>query len=127
MTDPEAMQPTDSSGSSDEPSSPDDAPVVLPIVDFIDLHAFSPKDIRDVVLSYLDAVREIGLREVRLIHGKGIGAQRQQIRSLLSSLPFVERFDDAPADRGHWGATLVWLAPPEADAPAAPLETREGA
>ncbi len=99
---------------SDRPGSdgpPDDTPVVLPILDFIDLHAFAPADIADVVLSYLEAARERGLREVRLIHGKGIGAQRQRIRTLLATAPGVERFDDAPADRGHWGATIVRLEP----------------
>lgn len=84
---------------------------VLPIEDAIDLHAFAPRDVVAVVRSYLEAARERGLREVRLIHGKGIGAQRDRVRTLLDTLPEVASFQDAPADRGHWGATIVHLRP----------------
>jgi len=84
---------------------------VLPIEDAIDLHPFAPRDVAEVVRSYLEAARERGLREVRLIHGKGIGAQRDRIRKLLETLPEVASFQDAPADRGHWGATIVRLNP----------------
>ncbi|MFN8548271.1 MAG: Smr/MutS family protein [Candidatus Eisenbacteria bacterium] len=81
----------------------------MPIEDAIDLHPFAPREVVEVVRSYLEAARERGLREVRLIHGKGIGTQRERIRSLLATLPEVAAFDDAPADRGHWGATIVRL------------------
>ena len=50
-----------------------------------------------------------GLRELRLIHGRGRGVQRNRVRVHLERCPFVERFEDAPGDRGGWGATLVWL------------------
>jgi dsDNA-specific endonuclease/ATPase MutS2 len=91
----------------------DDIPEVvrLPIEDHIDLHPFRPRDVRSVVESYLEQAVEAGFREVRLIHGRGIGVQRDIVRSLLSEHPDVETFADAPAGRGGWGATIVRLAP----------------
>jgi dsDNA-specific endonuclease/ATPase MutS2 len=83
--------------------------VVLEIEDSIDLHGFAPRDLLDVVESYLDAARAKGFREVRLIHGRGTGFQRARVRELLDSHALVERFADAPPSRGGWGATLVWL------------------
>ena len=86
---------------------PDD--VTLPIEDAIDLHAFAPRDVKDVVASYLDAAHEAGFREVRIIHGRGIGVQREAVRALLARHPKVVGFADAPPERGGWGATLVVL------------------
>jgi DNA-nicking Smr family endonuclease len=97
------------------PADPDDV-VVLEIEDSLDLHTFQPRDIPDVVDSYLEAAHARGLREVRLIHGKGTGFQRQRVRSVLAAHPLVADFADAPPARGGWGATSVWLvalpAPP---------------
>lgn len=90
--------------------SPDDEPVaILEIEDSIDLHGFRPRDIPDVVCSYLEAAHEKGFREVRLIHGRGTGFQRSRVRQVLSSHALVDRFQDAPPTRGGWGATVVWL------------------
>ena len=86
---------------------PDD--VTLPIEDAIDLHAFAPRDVKDVVASYLEAAREAGFREVRIIHGRGIGVQREAVRALLAGHPLVASFADAPPERGGWGATIVCL------------------
>jgi len=92
------------------PADPeDDSYVALPIEDALDLHAFAPADIPSVVEEYLRECRARGWREVRLIHGKGIGVQRRRVQTLLARLDFVEQFADAPPGRGHWGATLVWL------------------
>ncbi len=103
----------ESTSSSDQPPAASDsndlAPVVLPIEPFIDLHAFSPQDIPDVVESYLEAAQNEGFAEVRLIHGRGKGVQRDRIRSLLARHPSVLDFRDAPPERGGWGATLVQL------------------
>jgi DNA-nicking Smr family endonuclease len=75
----------------------------IPIEDSIDLHAFLPKDVRDVARDYLVAARERGFTEVRLIHGRGQGVQRALIQQMLRSLDFVQRWhDDA-----HLGATIV--------------------
>jgi DNA-nicking Smr family endonuclease len=92
-----------------EPDEP--APVHVPIEDAIDLHAFRPADIRSVVEEYLVAAQARGFREVRLIHGRGIGVQRAIVQSLLAAHPLVLRYADAPADRGGRGATLVVLRP----------------
>lgn len=88
-------------------SMPDE--VVLPVEDRLDLHAFHPRDVRSVVEAYLDEALAAGFGEVRLIHGRGIGVQREIVRSVLSRRPEVERFFDAPPDRGGWGATVVRL------------------
>lgn len=92
-----------------EPEEPEPPPVQIPIEDALDLHAFAPRDVRSVVDEYLRAAAEHGFREVRLIHGRGIGVQRQAVRSLLQGHPLVAAFQDAPAERGGWGATVVVL------------------
>ena len=92
---------------SDEDPFPD--PVEIPIEDSIDLHRFRPGEIGEVVDAYLEAARERGFREVRIVHGRGIGVQRNRVRVHLARSPHVEAFDDAPGDRGGWGATLVRL------------------
>jgi len=84
-------------------------PFVLPLEDSIDLHAFSPKDIPSVVQEYLEQCQEAGFHEVRLIHGRGKGVQRQIVQVLLERLPWVLSFKDAPPDSGGWGATVVQL------------------
>ncbi len=83
--------------------------MVLEIEDHIDLHTFDPKDVPSVVESYIEAAAEKGFTEVRVIHGRGKGVQRARVRAMLSSNPHVQAFGDAPAHRGGWGATLVWL------------------
>jgi DNA-nicking Smr family endonuclease len=93
-----------------EDPSPDDDPVVLPITEVLDLHAFAPRDIPSVVVEYLFACQERGFREVRLVHGRGRGVQRAVVRRLLALTPSVVAFADAPPERGGWGATLVTLA-----------------
>jgi len=84
-------------------------PVSLRIEDSLDLHAFSPKDVRSVVGEYLKEASARGLSEVRLIHGRGIGVQRTIVQSLLEGHPLVARYFDAPPERGGWGATVVVL------------------
>jgi len=88
-------------------------PIEIPIEESIDLHLFLPSEIKDVVEGYLEAAIEKRFPEVRLIHGRGRGVQRNRVHQLLSRHPQVEGFADAPADRGGWGATLVWLQLPE--------------
>jgi DNA-nicking Smr family endonuclease len=101
----------DASGPGDADSPFGEEPVPIPIEDSLDLHGFAPREVRDVVDAYLDAARGAGFREVRLIHGRGRGVQRRSVQSLLASDARVERFADAPPDRGGFGATLVWLRP----------------
>jgi DNA-nicking Smr family endonuclease len=92
-----------------DPESPFDGPVILPVEDSIDLHPFQPKDIPSVVEEYLDQCRQAGLRELRIVHGKGAGVQRNIVRSILQKHPAVESFCDAPLEAGSWGATIVIL------------------
>lgn len=87
----------------------EDEPVEVPIEDVLDLHPFRPADVRDVALEYLTEARRRGLRQVRLIHGRGIGVQRDRIQSLLRTLDWVEAFHDADPSGGGWGATVVLL------------------
>jgi dsDNA-specific endonuclease/ATPase MutS2 len=92
-------------------SVPED-PVELPIEDSLDLHAFAPKDVRDLVASYLDEAHGKGFREVRVIHGRGTGVQREIVRSVLARHPKVLTYADVEPARGGWGATIVRLAAP---------------
>jgi len=86
-----------------------DEPVEHPIEDSIDLHPFPPRDVPDVVDAYLEAAAAKGIREVRLIHGRGIGVQRDRVQKLLARHPLVSGFHDAPPERGGWGATVAYL------------------
>ena len=87
-----------------------DDPVEIPITDTLDLHPFRPNEIRDVAREYLREAHAAGFTQVRLIHGRGIGVQRENIRALLRSLDFVIDFQDADASGGGWGSTVVLLA-----------------
>lgn len=83
----------------------------VPIEDALDLHSFLPRDLASVVDEYLRAAAAAGFRRVRLIHGKGIGVRRAEVRRLLSSRVDVESFFDAPPESGGLGATIVNLKP----------------
>ena len=84
-------------------------PTELPITDVFDLHSFQPREVADVTRAYLDAAYEKGLRQVRLIHGRGKGVQRQTVRKVLERDPRVVDFGDAPPEAGGWGATWAQL------------------
>ena len=84
-------------------------PVEIPITDSIDLHSFSPKDIRDVVEAYLVEAHKKGFRVVRIIHGKGVGVHREIVRNVLAETHFVKSFKNAPEFSGSWGATIAEL------------------
>jgi DNA-nicking Smr family endonuclease len=79
----------------------------LPIEDSLDLHAFHPRDIKSVVEEYVNAAHEAGLKEVRLIHGRGRGVQRGIVQATLDKHPLVVEFYDAP--ESHLGATVAVL------------------
>ena len=84
-------------------------PVRIPITDIFDLHTVPPRDVEPIVEEYLEEARKLGLKALRIIHGRGIGVQREIVRSILARTAFVETFGGAPADAGGWGATLVTL------------------
>jgi dsDNA-specific endonuclease/ATPase MutS2 len=84
-------------------------PIRIPITDVFDLHSVPPRDVQAVVEEYLIEAHRLGLRVLRIIHGRGIGVQRELVRSVLSRTEFVASFRDAPAEAGGWGATIVDL------------------
>lgn len=86
-----------------------DEPVRIPITDVFDLHSVPPRDVKPVVEAYLQEAHKLGLRALRIIHGRGIGVQREIVRSVLAKTEFVESFKDAPVEAGGWGATIVTL------------------
>ncbi len=88
---------------------PFDEPVVMEIRDVIDLHAIPPKQVKAVVEEYLIEARARRFPYVRIIHGKGIGAQRAMVRKILDRAPFVIRYYDAPPEAGGLGATIAEL------------------
>jgi DNA-nicking Smr family endonuclease len=90
----------------------DHDPVELPVDGTLDLHAFHPREAGDLVREYVAACRERGILEVRIVHGKGIGALRRTVHAVLERMPEVESFRLAGEDRGSWGATLVVVRPP---------------
>jgi hypothetical protein len=92
-----------------DPYEPFPEPVEIEISDVFDLHAFAPRDIKRVVEEYLTQARAAGFSRVRLIHGKGVGVQRETVRSILARTAFVIDFKDAPPEAGGWGATVARL------------------
>ena len=88
---------------------PEDEPVEIPITDVFDLHSIAPRDVKDAVEAYLEEAHARGLRYVRIIHGRGIGIQRETVRRVLERTEYVQEFSDAPLEAGGWGATIVTL------------------
>src|ERR1700704_723401 len=92
-----------------DPFDPFPEPVTIPITDVFDLHTFQPRDVKLVVEEYLNEARRAGFRRLRIIHGRGIGVQRQTGRKILERTPFVIDWTDAPPEAGGLGATIVRL------------------
>lgn len=86
-----------------------DDPIRLPISDVFDLHSVPARDVQEVVEEYLSEAHRLGYKALRIIHGRGIGVQREMVRAILARTGFVEAFRDAPAEAGGWGATIVTL------------------
>jgi dsDNA-specific endonuclease/ATPase MutS2 len=97
--------------SDEEPGSlpEEDEVVVVELGDVVDLHGFQPRDVPEIVRAALDEAETRGRRELRLIHGRGIGVQREIVRSLLARDPRVLAFRDAPPEAGGRGATCATL------------------
>jgi DNA-nicking Smr family endonuclease len=90
----------------------DEPPVEIPIEGVLDLHTFAPREARALVADYIDECARRGLEEVRIIHGKGTGALRRLVHSVLQQHPLVVAFRLGGEGEGGWGATLVTLRPP---------------
>ena len=95
-----------------DPFNPFPEPVQIEITDVIDLHTIRPRDVKRVLEEYLFQAHDKGFRHVRIIHGKGIGTQREIVRTTLARTPFVEDWTNAPQEAGGWGATLVRFSLP---------------
>lgn len=93
-----------------DPDNPFPEPVEIEITDVFDLHTIPPRDVKAVVEEYLRLANEKGFKVVRIIHGKGIGVQREMVRSILARTEFVIDWTDAPPQAGGLGATIVRLA-----------------
>ena len=87
----------------------DEEVVRLSVTDILDLHSVPPRDVAGVVEEYLHEAHRLGLSALRIIHGRGIGVQRETVRKICERTPFVIEFGDAPAEAGGWGATLITL------------------
>ena len=90
-----------------DPYNPFPEPIVVEITDVFDLHTVQPRDVKAVVEEYLVEAHARGFSTVRIIHGKGIGVQRDMVRSILARTPFVFDWTDAPPGAGGLGATVV--------------------
>ncbi len=93
----------------DEKDVSPDGPVELPIDGVLDLHTFSPKDVKDLVPEYIGECVRRGVTDLRIIHGKGTGTLKAIVHSLLEKDPRVASFSDAGTGAGGWGATKVEL------------------
>ena len=87
----------------------DEEPIRIPITDVFDLHSVPARDVKPIVEEYLEEAHRLGFKALRIIHGRGIGVQREAVRSVLAKAPFVASFSDAPLEAGGWGATIVTL------------------
>jgi dsDNA-specific endonuclease/ATPase MutS2 len=110
LTDDEAFASSETDGEVD-PFNPFPDGVRLEITDIIDLHTVNPREVRKVLEEYLLEARVRGFRSVRIIHGKGVGVQREMVRAVLERTPFVRDWTDAPPHAGGWGATVAHLLP----------------
>lgn len=84
-------------------------PLRIPVTDSFDLHTVQPREVEAVVEAYIEEAHKLGFKALRLIHGRGIGIQREIVRAVLARTEFVYSFGDAPAEAGGWGATVVSL------------------
>ena len=90
-----------------DPENPFPEPVEIEITDVFDLHTIPPRDVKRVVEEYLELAREKRFPVVRIIHGKGIGVQREMVRTILARTDFVLDWTDAPPEAGGLGATII--------------------
>ena len=88
---------------------PSEEPIRIPITDVFDLHSVPPRDLQAVVEAYLEEAQKLGLKALRIIHGRGIGVEREMVRAVLARTEFVAWYGDAPAEAGGWGATIATL------------------
>jgi len=86
-----------------------DEPIRIPVTDILDLHSVPARDVKAVTEEYVREAHRLGLTALRIIHGRGIGVQRETVRAVLARSEYVLEYRDAPAEAGGWGATVVTL------------------
>ncbi len=91
----------------DDPEFSD--PVELPIDGVLDLHTFSPRDVKELLPAYFEECLARDILQVRVIHGKGTGALRELVHAQLRKIPMVSSFQLAGESGGGWGSTIVEL------------------
>ena len=91
--------------------NPDDDIIDLPIDGTLDLHTFSPREVKQLIPDYIDACLSHGIHQLRIVHGKGTGALRRIVHSILETHPAVASYRHEEGSGGGWGATVVDLAP----------------
>jgi DNA-nicking Smr family endonuclease len=85
----------------------DSEPFVLPVDGTLDLHAFRPGEVSSVVEEYINEAHARGLKEVRIVHGRGTGVLRGIVQAVLEKHPLVDAFwDDAASHLGATGARI---------------------
>ena len=94
------------------PDDEDKQPIHLEVTDVFDLHSVPPRDVKGVVEAYLEEAHRLGFTAIRIIHGRGIGVQRETVRMVLARTEYVVEFSDAPPEAGGWGATIATLRQP---------------
>ena len=82
---------------------------VMEINGEIDLHTFQPNDVVSIVEEYILCCHEKGIREVKMIHGKGKGILRRKVHSVLHAHPLVRNFYLDKYGGSGWGATIAEL------------------
>jgi dsDNA-specific endonuclease/ATPase MutS2 len=87
----------------------EEIPLRIPVTDIFDLHTVPPRDAKAVIEEYLGEAYRLGFKALRIIHGRGIGVQREMVRAILARTPYVIDFQDAPIEAGGRGATVVTL------------------
>jgi len=87
----------------------DEEPIRIPVTDVLDLHSIPPCDVKAVTEEYLEEAHRLGLTALRIVHGRGIGVQREMVRGVLARSAYVLAYNDAPGEAGGWGATVVTL------------------
>lgn len=90
-------------------AAPDETIVALPITGELDLHTFRPEDLGELIPAYLAECAARGIREIRIVHGKGTGTLRTTTHALLRRSPLVASYRSGDEHTGSWGATLVTL------------------
>jgi DNA-nicking Smr family endonuclease len=93
--------------SAEDRPDPPERPFV--VTDTLDLHGFFPRQVPEVMAGFLENAVSLGLRRLRVVHGKGRSRMKWEVHQVLMDHPAVERFTDAPPESGGWGATIVLL------------------